>query len=106
MGCTNSKLDQRIKEKGPVPKEYSKGSITLVPTIGITIKFVIKTDRLIGKVNYKGKFFINLLHHDEIPTVVIGDKIRQANDKGGNICHSLDVTIYTQLFLQCSVDVE
>lgn len=107
MGCANSKAEQSIREKkGTVPKEYSTGSIKLIPIIGFTIKFVIKTDRLIGKVNYKGKFFINLLHHDEIPTIVIGDKIRQANDKGGNVCHSLDVTINTQLFLLCSVDVE
>ena len=106
MGCGDSKVQRIKQEAAPVPKEYSIGSKTLTPTVGFTIKFAIKTDRLIGKYNYKGKFFINLLHHDEIPTLVIGNKIRQSTDKTGSICNCLDVTINTQLFLQCSTDID
>lgn len=107
MGCTNSTNHQPDQSSNQsVPREFSIGSKKLTPLVGFTIKFVIKTDRLIGKVNYKGKFFINLLHHDEIPTLVVGGKIRQSTDKSGSMCHYLDATINTQLFLQCSIDVD
>lgn len=106
MGCVGSRQRSTEYDSSPVPKEYSVGSKTLTPTVGFAIKFVIKTDRLIGKINYKGKFFINLLHHDEIPTLVLEDKLRQASDKTGGICNCIDATISTHLFLQCSTDVD